>query len=636
MIESARQHFEELKASGLLPSPKGVALAVLELTQSNEVSIQSLTHLVQTDPAMTGRVLKYANAAHGGSLRHIASLAHAIVFLGIFRVRQIALGFSLIDHYRSGACAAFDYTGYWTASLATGITAQHLARQAQCPPDETFTCGLLSGVGRLALATAFPMDYGRMLEQSLSDLALREAELEQFGIDHAGLSSDLLQDWGLPEIFFQAVRHHELPGEAPFPAGSRVQALTAALHLSARVGQLLNLEHAQRWERVPALYHAAAQLGLEDHELPPLVEQVVAEWQDWGRELRLPTREFNDIRALLSAQPEEDEVGALVVLPMRVALIAQSPRLLRGLADALDAMGLRVALANDRDAAQRLLRDAPVDLMMVEIPASVAQGAELLRDLRGIENGRLAYCIALITPEQEAEVARLMLAGASDYLLANFSEAALLARLNAAQRVVVLQEAVRAERESTIRGSGEWARSNRRLMQEALTDPLTRVPNRRYGLDRFRQEWSFASHSGTRLACMMLDVDHFKRINDQHGHEVGDRVLTQVAGVLERVSRKNDVVFRYGGEEFCMVCPNTGLHDARLLGERILRAIRDEVFGAPGHPLRATISIGLAEMDPDTANVEALIARADQALYAAKAAGRDRLVAWGREREEGG
>lgn len=628
MIEQAKQRFEELKASGLLPSPKGVSLAVLELTQRNDVSIPTLTHLVQTDPAMSGRVLKYANAAHGGSLRHIASLAHAIVFLGIFRVRQIALGFSLIDHYRSGACAAFDYTGYWTASLATGITAQHVARQAQCPPDETFTCGLLSGVGRLALATAFPLEYGELLERGLPEPALRAAETERFGVDHAGLSSDLLEDWGLPEIFHQAVRYQELPGEAPFPAGSRVQALTAALHLSARVGQLLNLDHAQRWEQVPALYHAAAQLGLEAHELPPLVEQVVKEWQDWGRELRLPTREFSDIRTLLSSQPQEGEMAALVVLPMRVALVAHSAQLLRTLADTLDAMGLRVSLAADRDGARRLLRDTPTDLMMVEIPREPGRGVELLRDLRATEHGRQAYCIALVPPDQEAEVARLMLAGASDYLLTDFSEAALLARLNAAQRVVALQGAVRAERESTIRGSGEWARSNRRLMQEALTDPLTQVANRRYGLDRFRQEWSFAGHNGTPLTCMMLDVDHFKKVNDSYGHEVGDQVLAQVAAVIERVCRRNDVVFRYGGEEFCLVCPHTGPTEARLLGERLLEAVRKELFGKAGQRFHITMSIGLTEMDKGMAQVEALIQRADRALYAAKAGGRDRLVAW--------
>lgn len=630
MIDDAKLRFATLKSSGMLPSPQGVALAVLELTQRHDANVQTLTHLVQTDPAMSGRILRYANAVHGGSLRHIASLPHAIVFLGLFRVRQIALGFSLVDHYRSGACAAFDYLGYWTASLATGITAQQVSAQAQCPPEESFTCGLLSGIGRLALATVFPVEYDEMLARNLSGLALREAESASFGLDHAALSSDLLEDWGLPEIFHQAVRYHELPNEAPFAAGSRAQTLTSALHFSSKVGALLNLDATQRWERLPSLYHAAAQLGLEDTQVPPLVESVVRQWQDWGRELRLPTRDFSDIKLLLTTPPDlaqADGLSALVVLPMRLALIAQDANQLRGLADSLDAMGLLVELATDRDSALRLLARNDTDVMMVQLPDSGDASVATLRELRATEGGRQAYCIALIPPEAEVGVARLMLAGAADYLLLNYSEASLMARLNSAQRVVALQGAVRAERESVIRSSGEWARSNRRLLQEALTDPLTRLHNRRYGLDRFNQEWSFALHNGAPLSCLMLDIDLFKRVNDERGHDIGDLVLTQVARVIQNNCRKDDVVFRYGGEEFCIVGPGTPLQDALVLGERIVRAIRKDVFGRDDDLFHVTLSVGVAVRSEGDADLEALVARADRALYAAKDNGRDRVMA---------
>lgn len=630
MIRDAKRRFEDLKATGLLPSPKGVALAVLDLTQRPDASIPALTRLVQTDPAMAGRILRYANAARGGSLRHIASLPHAIVFLGLYRVRQVALGFSLIDHYRSGNCLAFDYQAYWTASLAAGIAAQQVAHQAQCPPDESFTCGLLSGVGRLALATVFPYEYGEILAGAPSDLALRQAEVDSFGLHHAELSAELLEDWGLPEIFHQAVRYHEIPAEAPFPAGSRAHALTAVLHFAARVGHLLSMDAAQRWERVPSLYHAAAQIGLEDHEVPPLFESVVAQWQDWGRELRLPTHDFSDLKSLFTLPPDPTASygqPTLVVLPLHVAIIAHCLPLLERLADDLTAMGLIIEQATDRDSALQLLRGQGVDLMLVELADASAASVELLRSLRATTGGRHAHCIVILPPEAEADAARLMLAGASDYLLANYSEAALLVRLHAAQRVVALQGAVRAERESVIRSSGEWARSNRRLLQEALTDPLTQLANRRYGLDRLNQEWSFARHHGTQLACLMLDIDHFKAINDQHGHEVGDMVLGQIARVLEKVCRKNDVVFRYGGEEFCVVCPSTALADAVLLGERIVRAVREGRYGQIGARFPVTLSAGVAVQSADMADPEALLARADRALYHAKANGRDRVVA---------
>jgi two-component system, cell cycle response regulator len=630
MIEDARARFETLKAGGMMPSPQGVALAVLELTQKHDASIQTLTHLVQTDPAMSGRILRYANAVHGGSLRRIASLPHAIVFLGLFRVRQIALGFSLVDHYRSGACEAFDYLGYWTASLATGITAQQVAAQAQCPPDESFTCGLLSNIGRLALATLFPNDYTHILQQNLPNLQLRDAEISHFGLDHAALTAELLQDWGLPEIFYQAVRYHEQPTEAPFAAGSRAQTLTAALHFSSKVGALLNLDATQRWDQVPSLYQAAAQIGLEDQHVPPLVESVVSQWQDWGRELHLPTQDFSDIKLLLGMPPDpsqSDNLAALVVLPMRVALITYQTAHLRALAKTLSGMGLVVELANDRDSALRLLRESSPDLMMVELPDCSDGAVKTLRELRAGEVARQTYCIAMIPPAAEANVAKLMLAGASDYLLLNYTEAALLARIHSAQRVVSLQGAVRAERESVIRSSGDWARSNRRLLQEALTDPLTKLHNRRYGLDRFAQEWSFAAHSGTSLSCLMLDIDHFKRVNDNHGHDVGDLVLSQIARAIERSCRKDDVVFRYGGEEFCVVSPNTGQADAFRLAERIVKEVRAGRFGEENKRFPVTVSVGVATRSAADEDQEALITRADKALYAAKSNGRDRVVA---------
>jgi two-component system cell cycle response regulator len=630
MIEDAKLRFAALKASGMLPSPQGVALAVLELTRSNDGSLQALTHLVQTDPAMAGRILRYANAVHGGSLRHIASLSHAIVFLGLFRVRQIALGFSLIDQYRAGACRAFDYPGYWAASLAAGITAQQIAARAQCPPDESFTCGLLSGIGRLGLATVFPAEYGELLDGGMDGQALREAEADRFGLDHAALSAELLEDWGLPEIFHQAVRHHEIPAEAPFPAGSRAQALTASLHFAAKVGVLLTLDSSRRWERVPSLYHAAAQVGLEDHEVPPLVEGVVSQWRDWGRELRLPTRDFSDIADLLSMSPDparEEGFSSLAMLPMRVTLASRDATPPRGLSETLDAMGLAVELAPDREGALRLLARKRTEVLIVDLPDSGEESVRTLRELRAGEGGRQAYCIVLIPPQAEAGVAKLMLAGASDYLLRDYSEASLLARLNTAQRVVALQGAVRAERESVIRSSGEWARSNRRLLREAHTDPLTHLYNRRYGMDRFNQEWSFSLHGGTALSCLMLDIDHFKRINDRHGHEVGDLVLAQVAAVVEGSCRKDDMVFRYGGEEFCIASPNTGLADAVLLAERIVRAVREGTFGAEGAGFPVTPSVGVSTRANAEPGVEALIARADKALYAAKEGGRDRVMA---------
>lgn len=629
MDDTTRLRFEELKSGGMLPSPQGVALSVLDMTQRADANIQDIIRLVQMDPAMAGRMLRYANVAHGGSLRHIVSLKQAITFLGLFRVRQIALAFSLIDQYRSGTCHAFDYAGYWTTSLATGIAAQQLAPLAHSPPDESFSCGLLSGIGRLALATAYPREYAEVLDLGLNGTALRNEELTRFGIEHAILSSEMLLGWGLPDIFASAVRHHEQPAEAPFAPSTRAHTLTMSLHFAMRIGQLLNLDEARRWDQVPSLFHAAAQLGLEEHEVPLLVERVMAGWQEWAHELKLPTRAYPDLRALLAAPPVlagEGDMSALMITPLRIVLMVRDPERLSALADMIRAMGMHADLATDWAGIRRMLHEVPPDVAIVDVGGYGNDAIEQLRLLRN-EAGNALHCIALVPADEEGNVARLMLAGASDYLLYNFTEAALIARLANARNLVSLQSAVKAERELAVSSSGEWARSNRRLLHEALTDPLTQVPNRRYGMDRFEQEWSIASSNALPISCMMLDIDHFKHVNDQWGHDVGDVVLRQVAAIIERSCRRSDVVFRYGGEEFCVISPSTGLREAKQLGERIAAAVRDNRFGTADESFPVTLSIGVAVRTKDMNGPNDLISVADQALYAAKEGGRNRVVA---------
>jgi diguanylate cyclase (GGDEF)-like protein len=629
MATSVTLRFEELRSDGMLPSPHGVAQAVLEMTRRPDASIQNITPLVQMDPAMAGRMLRYANAAHGGSLRHIASLKQAITFLGLFRVRQIALAFSLIDQYRAGTCPSFDYAGYWTTSLATGIAAQELAPLAHSPPDESFTCGLLSGIGRLAIATVYPDQYAELLRLDLTGNSMCNEELTRFGIDHATLSAEMLLGWGLPDIFANAVRHHEQPADIPFTPGSRAHTLTMSLYFAMRIGQLLNLDETQRWDQVPALYHAAAQLGIEEADVPPLVERVMVGWQGWAKELKLPTRTHPDLRALLSSPPvsmSKPDMSALMILPLRVVLMVRDPGRLQALAKTLEAMGLQSESASDITGICRLLRENTPDVAIIDVGGSSDEAIEQLRMLRD-EAGNSLHCIALIPTEAEGDAPRLMLAGASDYLLYNASEAALTARLSTAQQLLSLQGAVKAERELAVSTAGEWARTNRRLLHEALTDPLTQIPNRRYGMDRFAQEWSIASSSDLPMACLMLDIDHFKRVNDQRGHDVGDLVLRQVAEIVERSCRRGDIVFRYGGEEFCVISPSTGLREGLNLGERITGAVRSSHFGKPEDRFQITLSIGVAVRKAEMLGPDNLISMADGALYAAKDNGRDRVSA---------
>jgi two-component system cell cycle response regulator len=169
-----------------------------------------------------------------------------------------------------------------------------------------------------------------------------------------------------------------------------------------------------------------------------------------------------------------------------------------------------------------------------------------------------------------------------------------------------------------------------RLMRSGLTDVLTGWHNRRYLESRLREELARCRREGGSLCCLMIDVDHFKRINDGHGHAAGDEVLRKVAQRIESAMRGSDVAARYGGEEFVILLPGTGREAAGLIAERIRRAVADRRFevAASGAPLDVTVSIGVAEHragdseEPQLA-AERLLARADFALYEVKTGGRN-------------
>jgi diguanylate cyclase (GGDEF)-like protein len=165
----------------------------------------------------------------------------------------------------------------------------------------------------------------------------------------------------------------------------------------------------------------------------------------------------------------------------------------------------------------------------------------------------------------------------------------------------------------------------RRLATAAIRDPLTGVFNRRQFDERLATEVGLAKRHARPLSLVMFDVDDFKSINDRHGHPVGDDVLRAVARALEAKGRREDEVFRYGGEEFALLARETGRDGAILLAERRLAELRGlALTTADGAPLRVRASAGVATMTADLA-ATTLIERADAALYAAKRSGKDRV-----------
>jgi diguanylate cyclase (GGDEF)-like protein len=169
---------------------------------------------------------------------------------------------------------------------------------------------------------------------------------------------------------------------------------------------------------------------------------------------------------------------------------------------------------------------------------------------------------------------------------------------------------------------------NRELEEISITDGLTKIYNRRYFNERLRQELKRVSRYGPPLSILMIDIDHFKKVNDTWGHQAGDTVLSGVAGLIKDRLRETDLIARYGGEEFCLLATGTDQAGVQVLAERVRKLVQSTVFEHGGKAIAVTVSIGVCTWEPSLRDdQEELIRRADSALYRAKEQGRNRVCA---------
>ena len=167
---------------------------------------------------------------------------------------------------------------------------------------------------------------------------------------------------------------------------------------------------------------------------------------------------------------------------------------------------------------------------------------------------------------------------------------------------------------------------NLELEQLSITDSLTQVFNRRFFMERIRQEVKRVNRYGSSVSLLMIDIDHFKQVNDKYGHQAGDAILAGVAGLIKQRLRETDVLARYGGEEFAMIATPMELNGAVALAERVRSLVEAAEFEQNGHRIRVTISIGVSSWMPSMKDeFEELVRLADDALYGAKEEGRNRV-----------
>jgi diguanylate cyclase (GGDEF)-like protein len=608
-----------------LPSPKGVALAIMQACQKEETTVASIAALVQTDPSLTGRLLQRANSTSSTG-RPVLAVSDAVGRLGLQSVRHLALSFSLIDQYSAGQCTGFNYPAFWSHSLLMGAAAQELGKVLRLgASEEVFTCGLLSRVGFLAMATAYPAEFSDILAQQLVGSQLIEAERRSLKVDHIRMSCALLTQWGVPEVFVNAVRHHEEPDSAQLTEGSRLWQMSCVLHLAEQLADFLVNPTEDNAYVMPKLVVMAGHMGIAFAEFEACVDAIVVNWNDYGHHLCVQSHPVPPFAKLVQMQVRPDQTTNLNWL--RVLIVEDDPIITELLMVWLrDVCGYTVVAATNGQEALAVAMDYLPHVVMADWLMPVMDGLELCKALRSSTWGENIYVLMLTSVSDENELYRAFDAGVDDYLVKPVNTRALSARLKAAWRYVRLRDAWERDHSRLTTAAAELALTNRRLQEAALSDPLTGLANRRAGLTVLAQVWSASVRYGHPLSVIMIDIDHFKSINDVHGHAAGDLVLQNLSECLRTTARKEDSVCRWGGEEFLMICPSIGLQECSLFAERLRKIVEKISVRVEGKVIQITISAGLSDWTPESNHVEQMLGQADVALYEAKNGGRNRVV----------
>ncbi len=281
----------------------------------------------------------------------------------------------------------------------------------------------------------------------------------------------------------------------------------------------------------------------------------------------------------------------------------------------LERAGFDVDTADNGKAALARLAEYSYPLLITDWEMPEMDGVALCRAVRSAAVDGYVYTILVTSRHSTEHVVAGLQAGADDFLTKPVLEPELLARLNTGKRIVTLERSLRAANED-----------NRRL---SITDPLTGAFNRRHLMAQLPAEIERSVRYAHALSLVMCDVDHFKRINDSHGHQAGDTVLAAVVAAIRANVRATDWVARYGGEEFVIVLPETRYANALAVAESLRLAMARLSIEHHGQVLSLTVSFGVTGWDaavPAGSVVDDMVARCDAGLYESKAAGRNRVT----------
>ncbi|WP_421867683.1 HDOD domain-containing protein [Motiliproteus sp.] len=634
-----------------LPPFPAIVTRLLELTKDQSGSIGDLVQVVETDPAITARLLRIANSSYYSFQRQISTVRESIIVLGFNEVRRLALNLTIHQKLvKRSHGSLFDQLFFWRHSLAVAIIAKKLADETQLvDPEEAYVAGLLHDIGKSLLEQHGKISYSEFLEyiDDQPGVALEE-EQRILGASHDVIGALYASHSALPETLVNAILfHHRM---VPADLDRQSTNLVAIVALADFIA----------WS-----HGFGSVMKPRSMLLPPYIQQIID-----IRKLnldRLVTHMDKEIRAAAEIyhfqlpQPSELRVS---LLRLNIDLAMSNGQSTGFSADQaeresgpVEAHGLMLIPHRSLDRTEIInstLRELVAELKLPQIGLLLVNSGERQLMLQNVcvagEPGTRQHQLGINLNSSDAMLGILRegkvgtLSGESDdeqQLLSTLqSEALTLVPVTGKHHVVgmlalahdsgttlaedLVDILVRVGQELGI--ALEHAKQLADSCDKAERDGLTGLPNRAM-IDRvLAQELRQAEQTNQALAVAMIDIDFFKKFNDTFGHATGDAVLKLVGKVLRQGTREGNFVGRYGGEEFCAILPGVTPEQALNYCERLRHSVEKigKFLGRRFDGQCLTISLGAAiyrEGDDE----RSLLDRADQVLYKAKQTGRNRV-----------
>lgn len=627
------------------------AVKLLQLTHDENADIRDLIKIIETEPALASQILKTVNSAAYGLRKATESIQRAITLLGFNVIRNIAISLLLYNKLiKNKEHKAFNLLFFWQHCLFVATLSRKIALHLNHPdPDLVYTAGLLHDIGKLVLENYGVISYSAFIDEyGDSEQPVLQSERSFYGVTHTQVGYVFCQDWGLPEVISAVAAYHNSSNYDSHPYRLEIAIVAFADYIAwiQGIGSFPRLIPISLAEVISKI------LPLQNLDLVKLLDQIDNEMREISQFYCLEFPSQQQLRANLvqtfielgQHKPKQDTTSASnhlqhtesVSFLSSLTIPHQSldpsvfvPQTLKAIQEIFqfDRVFMLNMAARQRSLVAKYcwpesLADPPFEIKVESL------SGDLLDCLRNLQAN-------IISDKFKKNHKLLKQVGVHEFIavpiLRDNRLTAILYADNQHSKIP-LNAAILPHLTPIAFELGSALCNAKRFEQEkskAKIDPLTCLNNKRMLIEFLEDLFCSNPKRLNKVAIGFLDIDHFKNLNDDCGHQVGDIALKVVADILRDITRRGDFVGRYGGEEFLFVLHDTSSSGAYQYAERIREMIEAKGLALKNrfknHAL--TVSIGIVMHHPKYKNYQDLVAAADKAMYQAKLSGRNKVIA---------